>query len=69
MMNTTHPGNIGAVARAMKNMGLGELCLVSPKSFPDIVAERRAAGAKDILADTQVFDTFDELSTIGTFIF
>jgi tRNA (cytidine32/uridine32-2'-O)-methyltransferase len=60
MMNTSHPGNIGAVARAMKNMGLDELCLVSPKSFPDIVAERRAAGAKDILANTKVFDTFDE---------
>ncbi len=60
MMNTSHPGNIGAVARAMKNMGLGELCLVSPKSFPDIVAERRAAGAKDILANARVVDTFDE---------
>ena len=60
MMNTSHPGNIGAVARAMKNMGLGELCLVSPKSFPDIVAERRAAGAKDILASANVVDTFDE---------
>lgn len=60
MMNTSHPGNIGAVARAMKNMGLGELCLVSPKSFPDIVAERRAAGAKEILADAKVVDTFDE---------
>ncbi|WP_250658510.1 RNA methyltransferase [Alkalimarinus coralli] len=60
MMNTSHPGNIGAVARAMKNMGLAELCLVSPKSFPDIVAERRAAGAKDILAATKVVDTFDE---------
>ena len=71
MMNTSHPGNIGAVARAMKNMGLAELCLVSPKSFPDIVAERRAAGAKDILANTRVVNTFDEaiegcVSVIGT---
>ncbi|MFD2228843.1 RNA methyltransferase [Alkalimarinus sediminis] len=71
MMNTSHPGNIGAVARAMKNMGLAELCLVAPKSFPDIVAERRAAGAKDILANTKVVETFDEaiegcVSVIGT---
>ena len=60
MMNTSHPGNIGAVARAMKNMGLADLWLVSPKSFPDIVAERRASGAKDILANAVVVDTFDE---------
>ncbi len=60
MMNTSHPGNIGAVARAMKNMGLSELYLVSPKSFPDIVAERRAAGAKEILASAKVVETFDE---------
>ena len=60
MMNTSHPGNIGAVARAMKNMGLTDLWLVSPKSFPDIVAERRASGAKDILANATVVDTFDD---------
>ncbi len=60
MMNTSHPGNIGAVARAMKNMGLTDLWLVSPKSFPDIVAERRASGAKDVLANATVVDTFDE---------
>lgn len=60
MMNTSHPGNIGAVARAMKNMGLTDLWLVSPKSFPDIVAERRASGAKDILGNATVVETFDE---------
>ena len=38
LVGTTHPGNIGATARAMKNMGLNELILVNPKSFPDPVA-------------------------------
>ncbi|MCP3907232.1 MAG: tRNA (cytosine(32)/uridine(32)-2'-O)-methyltransferase TrmJ, partial [Oceanicoccus sp.] len=34
LVHTSHPGNIGAVARAMKNMGLKDLCLVKPKDFP-----------------------------------
>jgi len=54
LVNTTHPGNIGGVARAMKNMGLSNLCLVAPKEFPSEVADARASGALDILANTQV---------------
>jgi tRNA (cytidine32/uridine32-2'-O)-methyltransferase len=49
LVGTTHPGNIGAVARAMKNMGLSRLVLVRPKIFPSADATSRAAGADDIL--------------------
>ena len=50
LVNTTHPGNIGAAARAMKTMGLERLVLVSPKRFPSAECTARAAGADDILA-------------------
>jgi TrmH family RNA methyltransferase len=46
----SHPGNIGAVARAMKNMGLTRLVLVRPRQFPDPEATARASGADDVLA-------------------
>lgn len=49
LVETSHPGNIGAVARAMKNMGLRNLYLVNPKNFPADEAFSRAAGASDIL--------------------
>lgn len=49
LVETSHPGNIGAVARAMKNMSLSRLYLVSPQSFPDADATVRAAGAIDVL--------------------
>jgi tRNA(Leu) C34 or U34 (ribose-2'-O)-methylase TrmL len=49
LVGTTHPGNIGAVARAMKNMGLRDLALVSPRYFPHDEATARASGAEDIL--------------------
>lgn len=49
LVNTTHPGNIGGVARAMKNMGLSRLYLVAPEKFPDEQATWRAASAGDLL--------------------
>jgi tRNA/rRNA methyltransferase len=49
LSRTSHPGNIGAAARAMKTMGLRELWLVAPESFPDEVATARASGAADLL--------------------
>ena len=55
-----HPGNIGAVARAMKNMALGELVLVQPRQFPDPEATARASGADDVLAATRVTATLAE---------
>ena len=59
LVETSHPGNIGAAARAMKNMGIGELWLVAPKSFPDDVATARASGADDILDAARVVDDLD----------
>ncbi len=60
LINTTHPGNIGAVARAMKNMGFRELCLVSPKEFPSEVATARASGAEDILQGAMVVQSLED---------
>jgi tRNA (cytidine32/uridine32-2'-O)-methyltransferase len=60
LVNTTHPGNIGAVARAMKNMGLGNLVLVSPKAFPHAEATARAAGADELLERAVVVDNLKE---------
>lgn len=57
LVNTSHPGNIGAAARAMKNMGLSRLYLVAPKEFPSYEAYSRAAGADDVLANAVVTDT------------
>ncbi len=60
LVNTTHPGNIGGVARAMKNMGLSRLYLVAPRSFPDEQAQWRAASAVDLLEAATVVDTLEE---------
>lgn len=60
MVATTHPGNIGGAARAMKNMGLSDLALVSPKIYPSEEAVARAAGADDILAAAKLCETLDE---------
>ena len=60
LVNTTHPGNIGGVARAMKNMGLQHLCLVAPRVFPDERATWRAASATDILDNAVVVPTLAE---------
>ncbi len=60
LVDTTHPGNIGGAARAMKNMGLKQLYLVSPKDFPSDVAVWRAAGAADLLETAVVVETLDE---------
>ncbi len=60
LVNTTHPGNIGATARAMKTMGLEQLVLVSPQRFPSAECSARAAGADDILAHSQVFSSLEE---------
>jgi len=60
LIETTHPGNIGATARAMKNMGLFDLMLVNPRYFPHDDATARASGAEDILEATRVVDNLDE---------
>jgi tRNA (cytidine32/uridine32-2'-O)-methyltransferase len=60
LVNTSHPGNIGGAARAMKNMGLTRLYLVEPKCFPDERANWRAASAVDVLEGAVVTATLDE---------
>jgi len=60
LVGITHPGNIGAAARAMKTMGLSQLRLVQPKHFPCAEATARATGADDILVNAQCFETFEE---------
>ena len=60
LVNPSHPGNIGAVARAMKNMGLHHLVLVAPRKFPDPEAQWRAASAVDIIDNARVVETLDE---------
>ncbi len=60
LIGTTHPGNIGAVARAMKNMCLERLYLVQPKRYPSAEATDRASGADDLLQRARVCATLDE---------
>ena len=60
MVGTTHPGNIGATARAMKNMGILDLALVEPKEFPSDVATFRSKAAKDILEKASVHTSLEE---------
>ncbi len=60
MVQTSHPGNIGSAARAMKTMGIRELVLVAPKSFPHDEANALAAGADDILQFARVVLSLDE---------
>ncbi|MER2513395.1 MAG: RNA methyltransferase [Nitrosomonas ureae] len=60
LSHTSHPGNIGATARAMKTMGLSSLYLLNPKAFPDKEADVRAVSARDILEKIKVCTTLDE---------
>ncbi len=61
LINTTHPGNIGAAARAMKTMGLNNLILANPYAkFPSAEITARAAGADSVLENTKVFASFAE---------
>ena len=57
LVDPSHPGNVGAAARAMKNMGLSELVLVRPKEFPSEEATVRASQAADLLERARVTDT------------
>jgi TrmH family RNA methyltransferase len=69
MVETTHPGNIGAAARAMKNMALERLYLVTPRLFPHEEATARASGADDVLAAATVCDTLSEALTGCSLVF
>jgi len=60
LIQTSHPGNIGSTARAMKTMGLSDLCLVSPKRFPDDEANVMSSNAEDILESAVVVDDLQQ---------
>lgn len=60
LANTSHPGNIGSAARAMKTMGLRELYLVAPAQFPSHKADEMSSGAHDILQQAVVVETLEE---------
>jgi len=60
LVETSHPGNIGASARAMKTMGFEDLVLVAPGKFPCAEATTRASGADDILSRARVVGTLGE---------
>ncbi|WP_163835119.1 tRNA (cytosine(32)/uridine(32)-2'-O)-methyltransferase TrmJ [Spartinivicinus ruber] len=60
LVNTSHPGNIGAVARAMKTMGLSDLRLVAPDEYPHPYATSRSAGAEDILDQAMVVSSLQK---------
>ena len=60
LVETTHPGNIGAAARAMKNMGLTRLVLVNPRLFPHEKAVWRSASAADVVHGAEVVESLDQ---------
>ncbi|MEJ2061158.1 MAG: RNA methyltransferase [Gammaproteobacteria bacterium] len=68
LIETSHPGNIGAAARALKTMGLGRLYLVRPVHYPHADATARASGADDVLAGAVVCDSLDAAIEGCTFV-
>jgi tRNA (cytidine32/uridine32-2'-O)-methyltransferase len=60
LVNTSHPGNIGSAARAMKTMGLSQLILVEPKKYPHLSALEMSAGADDILHNALVVNSLTD---------
>jgi TrmH family RNA methyltransferase len=68
LIDPSHPGNIGSVARAMKNMALTDLVLVRPRVFPHAEATALAAGADDILAGARIVTTVAEAISDCAFI-
>ena len=69
LVEPSHPGNIGASARAIKNMGFNNLSLVKPKGYPNDEALYRAKGAKDILENAKIFDDLASALKDSTLIF
>lgn len=69
LVGTTHTGNMGSVARAMKTMGLSQLWLVSPKELPDGQAYALSAGASEVLANAKVVENLeDAISDCGLIV-
>lgn len=68
LVETSHPGNIGSSARAMKTMGLSSLVLVKPDIFPDRKADELASGARDLLENALVVDSLAEAIADSTVV-
>src|SRR6202020_2485177 len=68
LIDPSHPGNIGSVARAMKNMALSDLVLVRPRSFPHAESTALAAGADDILANARIMQSVEQAVADCAFI-
>ena len=60
LVETSHPGNIGACARAMNSMGIHNLCLVNPKDFPSKESEARAKSGKTVLDKAKIHENINE---------
>ena len=69
LVEPSHPGNIGATARAIKNMGFTNLSLINPKDFPNDDAFYRAKGAKDILENVKIYEDLSNALKDATLIF
>jgi len=69
LVEPSHPGNIGASARAIKNMGFQNLTLINPKDFPNDESFYRAKGAKDILENVKIYQDLTDSLKDATLIF
>ena len=69
LVETSHPGNIGSAARAMKTMGLSKLSLVNPKDFPSGDANALSGNARDILDNVTIYSSLQEAIKQSTFIY
>lgn len=69
LVETSHPGNIGSVARAMKTMGLSRLSLVNPKDFPSGNANALSGNARDVLDAAIIYPNLDAAIKESTFVY
>ena len=69
LVETSHPGNIGSVARAMKTMGLSRLSLVNPKDFPSGDANALSGNARDLLDTAIIYPNLDAAIKESTFVY
>ena len=69
LVETSHPGNIGSVARAMKTMGLSRLSLVNPRNFPSGEANALSGNATDVLENAIVFSSIEEAIKDSTYVY
>ena len=69
LVETSHPGNIGSVARAMKTMGLSKLSLINPRKFPSGEANALSGNATDVLENAQVYKTIEDAIKTSTFVY